>query len=166
MAFRPTQSTSAASSKSSFFQQRDALVNDIAIVRCPSLSPFFSSPLPQPSSSLPPSLKHLSKPINPPYQELENVLQSINKLNRSLEGVIAVGNEFGAVEALWSQFEGVMAHEEETAKEDGGEGVEGEAEGGRGKTDKLKGHLRGGLPWGDEVGAVEGVWSWVEGVTA
>ncbi|KAF2838845.1 hypothetical protein M501DRAFT_923298, partial [Patellaria atrata CBS 101060] len=41
-------------------------------------------------------------------QALENVLQSMNKLNRSLEGVIAVGNEFGAVEALWSQFENVM----------------------------------------------------------
>ena len=34
-------------------------------------------------------------------QSLENVLQSMNKLNRSLEGVIAVGNEFGAVVAVW-----------------------------------------------------------------
>ncbi|KAI4214942.1 MAG: hypothetical protein LQ351_002657 [Letrouitia transgressa] len=42
---------------------------------------------------------------------MEHVLQSINKLNRSIEGVIAVGNEFGAVEALWSQFENVMAKE-------------------------------------------------------
>ena len=56
-------------------------------------------------------------------QGLENVLQNINKLNRSLEGVIAVGNEFGAVEALWSQFEGVMA------QEPGQEGMEGESEG-------------------------------------
>ncbi|KAK8161141.1 DASH complex subunit Dad1-domain-containing protein [Phyllosticta citrichinensis] len=39
---------------------------------------------------------------------LESVLQNINRLNRSLEGVIAVGNEFGSVEALWSQFENVM----------------------------------------------------------
>ncbi|KAF7917250.1 uncharacterized protein EAE98_010355 [Botrytis deweyae] len=39
----------------------------------------------------------------------EHVLSSINKLNRSLEGVIAVGNEFSSVEALWSQFENVMA---------------------------------------------------------
>ena len=47
----------------------------------------------------------------------------MNKLNRSLEGVIAVGNEFGAVEALWSQFEGVMAQEpEEDGKEGGVEG--------------------------------------------
>ncbi|TKA49321.1 hypothetical protein B0A55_12812, partial [Friedmanniomyces simplex] len=44
---------------------------------------------------------------------LENVLQNINKLNRSLEGVIAVGNEFGQVEGLWSQFENVMAKEPE-----------------------------------------------------
>lgn len=37
--------------------------------------------------------------------------------------MIAVGNEFGAVEALWSQFEGVMAQEpEEEGKEAGTEG--------------------------------------------
>lgn len=34
-----------------------------------------------------------------------------------------VGNEFGAVEALWSQFEGVMAQEPE------GEGKEGDEKG-------------------------------------
>ena len=72
------------------------------------------------------------------------MLQNINNLNRSLEGVIAVrvrifsveftcgladlgsiaqvGNEFGAVEALWSQFEGVMAQEPE--EPDGREGDE------------------------------------------
>ncbi|RAL62665.1 hypothetical protein DID88_004508 [Monilinia fructigena] len=49
----------------------------------------------------------------------EHVLSSINKLNRSLEGVIAVGNEFSSVEALWSQFENVMAKE--------GAGEEGDA---------------------------------------
>ncbi|KAH7156786.1 DASH complex subunit Dad1-domain-containing protein [Dactylonectria macrodidyma] len=38
----------------------------------------------------------------------EHVLANINKLNRSLEAVIAVGNEFSSVEALWSQFESVM----------------------------------------------------------
>ncbi|KAH6990559.1 DASH complex subunit Dad1-domain-containing protein [Ilyonectria robusta] len=38
----------------------------------------------------------------------EHVLANINKLNRSLEAVIAVGNEFSSVEALWSQFETVM----------------------------------------------------------
>lgn len=43
----------------------------------------------------------------------------MNKLNRSLEGVIAVGNEFGAVEALWSQFEGVMAQEPGEEGKDG-----------------------------------------------
>ncbi|KAF2217301.1 hypothetical protein CERZMDRAFT_32650 [Cercospora zeae-maydis SCOH1-5] len=41
-------------------------------------------------------------------QSMEQVLQNINKLNRSLEGVIAVGNEFSQVEGLWSQFENVM----------------------------------------------------------
>ena len=57
------------------------------------------------------------------------MLQNLNKLNRSLEGVIAVitlvlvdlikqtdvfeqvGNEFSQVEGLWSQFENVMAKE-------------------------------------------------------
>ncbi|BCR90032.1 DASH complex subunit DAD1 [Aspergillus chevalieri] len=39
---------------------------------------------------------------------MEQVLQNINRLNRNLESVIAVGNEFGSVEALWSQFENFM----------------------------------------------------------
>ncbi|KAF2967394.1 hypothetical protein GQX73_g6189 [Xylaria multiplex] len=43
----------------------------------------------------------------------EHVLANINKLNRSLEAVVAVGNEFSSVEALWSQFENVMAKDEE-----------------------------------------------------
>ncbi|KAB8293788.1 hypothetical protein EYC80_009273 [Monilinia laxa] len=64
----------------------------------------------------------------------EHVLSSINKLNRSLEGVIAVGNEFSSVEALWSQFENVMA--KEGTGEEGGDTMaqerdgEGEGEGG------------------------------------
>lgn len=64
---------------------------------------------------------------------MENVLQNINKLNRSLEGVIAVGNEFSQVEGLWSQFENVMAKQpstgekDEQAKEDAKEGAEGGA---------------------------------------
>ena len=60
---------------------------------------------------------------------MENVLQNINKLNRSLEGVIAVGNEFGAVEALWSQFEGVMAQPQEEEGRKEGEGGEEDEEG-------------------------------------
>ncbi|KAL2044291.1 hypothetical protein N7G274_002996 [Stereocaulon virgatum] len=89
MALRSTQQPSQTGAKSSFFQQRDALVGEIAV-------------------------------------SLEHVLQNINKLNRSLEGVIAVGNEFGAVEVLWSQFEGVMAHEPEDG--DGKEHTERESE--------------------------------------
>ncbi|KAK0634670.1 putative DASH complex subunit DAD1 [Bombardia bombarda] len=46
----------------------------------------------------------------------EHVLANINKLNRSLEAVIAVGNEFSSVEALWSQFENVMGKEPEEEK--------------------------------------------------
>ncbi|KAK1999732.1 DASH complex subunit Dad1 [Colletotrichum falcatum] len=54
----------------------------------------------------------------------EHVLANINKLNRSLEAVITVGNEFSSVEALWSQFENVMAKEPDQNKEGdgGGEG--------------------------------------------
>ncbi|KAI1939533.1 Dolichyl-diphosphooligosaccharide-protein glycosyltransferase subunit dad1 [Ophidiomyces ophidiicola] len=43
----------------------------------------------------------------------EQVLQNINRLNRNLESVIAVGNEFSSVEALWSQFENVMGKDSE-----------------------------------------------------
>ncbi|TPX11864.1 uncharacterized protein E0L32_007362 [Thyridium curvatum] len=59
----------------------------------------------------------------------EHVLANVNKLNRSLEAVIAVGNEFSSVEALWSQFENVMAKEPEDGKaaqdqNEGGGGAE------------------------------------------
>jgi DASH complex subunit DAD1 len=42
---------------------------------------------------------------------MDSVLTNLNRLNRSLEAIIAVGNEFGSVEALWSTFEGVMANQ-------------------------------------------------------
>ena len=42
------------------------------------------------------------------YQALDTTLAQLNRLNRSLESVIELGNEFGSVEALWSQFEGVI----------------------------------------------------------
>ncbi|KAF1990844.1 hypothetical protein K402DRAFT_347938 [Aulographum hederae CBS 113979] len=66
-------------------------------------------------------------------QSLESTLQNLNKLNRSLEGVIAVGNEFSSVEALWSQFENVMGHEkgeEGEEKEKTGEKEDVDAAGG------------------------------------
>ncbi|UZP32581.1 hypothetical protein NXS19_000397 [Fusarium pseudograminearum] len=49
----------------------------------------------------------------------EHVLANINKLNRSLEAVTAVGNEFSSVEALWSQFENVMGKDEKAEGEAG-----------------------------------------------
>ncbi|CAD0096695.1 unnamed protein product [Aureobasidium vineae] len=49
---------------------------------------------------------------------LEQVLQNMNTLNRSLESVIAVGNEFGQVEGLWSMFENVMAQQQQTQSND------------------------------------------------
>ncbi|KAL1850162.1 hypothetical protein Daus18300_013030 [Diaporthe australafricana] len=65
----------------------------------------------------------------------EQVLANINKLNRNLEAVITVGNEFSSVEALWSTFENVMA------KEEGDEAAEGkgEAAGGGGGDDEGQG---------------------------
>ncbi|KAF4630521.1 hypothetical protein G7Y89_g7631 [Cudoniella acicularis] len=54
----------------------------------------------------------------------EHVLANINKLNRSLEGVIAVGNEFSSVEALWSTFENVMAKDPDAEAAAGEEGRE------------------------------------------
>ncbi|KAI0968061.1 DASH complex subunit Dad1-domain-containing protein [Xylaria arbuscula] len=54
----------------------------------------------------------------------EQVLANINKLNRSLEAVVAVGNEFSSVEALWSQFENVMAKDEENKTTTTGAGDE------------------------------------------
>ncbi|KAF2671750.1 hypothetical protein BT63DRAFT_476610 [Microthyrium microscopicum] len=41
-------------------------------------------------------------------QSMDSVLTNLNRLNRSMEAIIAVGNEFSNVEALWSTFEGVM----------------------------------------------------------
>ncbi|KAK5126179.1 hypothetical protein LTR08_005006 [Meristemomyces frigidus] len=67
--------------------------------------------------------------VNEVAASMETVLQNMNKLNRSLEGVIAVGNEFSQVEGLWSQFESVMSKpppaqdsESKHAKEGGGAG--------------------------------------------
>jgi len=46
-------------------------------------------------------------------ESLEQVLTQINTLNRNLEGIIEIGNEFSSVEALWSQFETVMGRPDE-----------------------------------------------------
>ncbi|KAE8378129.1 DASH complex subunit Dad1-domain-containing protein [Aspergillus bertholletiae] len=50
---------------------------------------------------------------------MEQVLQNINRLNRNLESIVAVGNEFSSVEALWSQFENFMGRPEEEKAESG-----------------------------------------------
>ncbi|KAL5339952.1 DASH complex subunit Dad1-domain-containing protein [Aspergillus crustosus] len=53
---------------------------------------------------------------------MEQVLQNMNRLNRNLESIIVVGNEFGSVEALWSQFENFMGRPQEEAEEGHGQG--------------------------------------------
>ncbi|ORY56881.1 DASH complex subunit Dad1-domain-containing protein [Pseudomassariella vexata] len=69
----------------------------------------------------------------------EHVLANINKLNRSLEAVVAVGNEFSSVEALWSQFENVMAKEPEPEGKAGEGGAKGEREGSTEKSEGASG---------------------------
>jgi DASH complex subunit DAD1 len=65
-------------------------------------------PSPSPIPILVPNPLHqLHEPYSQP-KSLEQVLQQINALNRSLEGIIEIGNEFASVEALWSQFESIM----------------------------------------------------------
>jgi len=64
-------------------------------------------------------------------QSLDTLLTQLNRLNRGLESVIAVGNEFSSVEALWSQFEGVMggqAEDKYRKEEEEGQEIEGIAE--------------------------------------
>ncbi|KAK1951942.1 DASH complex, subunit Dad1, partial [Colletotrichum sublineola] len=51
---------------------------------------------------------------------LNQVNDNINKLNRSLEAVITIGEGFSDAEGLWSNFEDVMAKEPEQKTE--GEG--------------------------------------------
>ena len=61
---------------------------------------------------------------------LNTALHNLNHLNRSLEEVIQVGNEFAPVESLWSHFESVMGNQEGGKKEgEGDREGEGEAEG-------------------------------------
>lgn len=83
---------------------------------------------------------HTNLILPEPTQSFEQVLANINKLNRNLEAVITVGNEFSSVEALWSTFENVMAKEEgdsdEAAEGKVGEGADCSVdEEGQGKTE-------------------------------
>jgi DASH complex subunit DAD1 len=109
-------STSAPGERTYFETQRATLLGEIGVVR-----PFTP---PRQASSVIATCTQTNTP-----QSLEHVLANINKLNRSLEGVIAVGNEFGSVEALWSQFENVMGHEPAQNEEDKSEGEGGSERG-------------------------------------
>lgn len=55
---------------------------------------------------------------------MESVLANINKLNRSLEGVLAVGKDFESVEQLWSQFDNVTEKPMETEEASHGSDTE------------------------------------------
>ncbi|KAE9976426.1 hypothetical protein EG328_011728 [Venturia inaequalis] len=66
--------------------------------------------------------------VNEIAAALDTTLTHLNRLNRSLESIVAVGNEFSSVEALWSQVEGVMGDRDASSKKDG-EGDKGESNG-------------------------------------
>lgn len=60
--------------------------------------------------------------MNEIAQSMDNFLTQLNRLNRNLESVIAVGTEFSNVEALWSRFESVADHQQnESETADGAE---------------------------------------------
>ncbi|KAL8682234.1 MAG: hypothetical protein Q9186_001693 [Xanthomendoza sp. 1 TL-2023] len=92
----------------------------------PPRTPFRSSA--SSSAATPSFLQQRDALIGEISIAMEHVLQNINRLNRNLEGVIAVGNEFGAVEALWSQFENVMAKEPGSGEDGTPESRKGEEE--------------------------------------
>ncbi|KAI0860238.1 DASH complex subunit Dad1-domain-containing protein [Xylaria cubensis] len=124
--------------KTHFEMQREALIGEIAMVRLLSLASFLfiSSPFVSITRAVTTyhshfdfisrigALRYTSEMIENEIKEVtsfEHVLANINKLNRSLEAVVAVGNEFSSVEALWSQFENVMAKDEESKTASGNE---------------------------------------------
>jgi DASH complex subunit DAD1 len=88
------------------------------------------SPTNPPATYSAPFLARRSHLLTQISSSLEDTLTQINSLNRSLEGIIEIGNEFAAVEGLWSSFEGFMG--------DQGQG-HGQAEGaGEGREDDGK----------------------------
>ena len=92
---------------------------------------YVHPPNPPRSASQPSKSQLLHRFILTNGQSLEVVLQNINKLNRSLEEVTSVGNEFAPVESLWSHFENVMAKDPSEQQEGPQEGAtehEGETE--------------------------------------
>jgi DASH complex subunit DAD1 len=115
------------SSRAYFEQQREALMGEIATVII--------------KEAEPPRCFHANPVLPEPAQSFEQVLANINKLNRNLEAVITVGNEFSSVEALWSTFENVMAKEEGEADE-AAEGKVGEETDG-GVDDQGQGEIEG-----------------------
>ncbi|KAG6005328.1 hypothetical protein E4U21_000243 [Claviceps maximensis] len=95
--------------KTYFESQREALISDIALVGI---------------SRKPLSADEYDASYSTRLMSFEHVLGNINKLNRSLEEVIKMGNDFSSVEALWSQFESVMVKEDERPKQEQEEATE------------------------------------------
>jgi DASH complex subunit DAD1 len=119
-----TNGPDAAPSKTYYEQQREILVNEIAQVS--TITRFSMERI----AGFRISSFRLGCVLTN-SQSLEVVLQNINKLNRSLEEVTSVGNEFAPVESLWSHFENVMAkdpNEQHEGTQEGATELEGETE--------------------------------------
>ncbi|KZZ98692.1 DASH complex, subunit Dad1 [Moelleriella libera RCEF 2490] len=95
--------------KTYFEQQREALLADISLV-CFARPPFLPNARCR-SRVLHCTALHWTQLTR--RKSMDNVLGNINKLNRSLEEIIKMGNDLSSVEALWSQFENVMAKGDE-----------------------------------------------------
>ncbi|KAF3766540.1 hypothetical protein M406DRAFT_322417 [Cryphonectria parasitica EP155] len=95
-------------------------------------------------------------------ESFEHVLAGINKLNRNLEAVITVGNEFSSVEALWSTFENVMGQEESRGENNHSGGGAAAAEGANEEAEEeeeqqqQQGGRRGNKPAGEEEQDADG----------
>ena len=91
---RPTaSSTSAPLEKSYFEQQREAMLREIGVVRA---LHYFNY-----------STTKWSR-VDETLKSFEHVLANINKLNRSLEGVIAVGVPFCVLSSVEPIFDILM----------------------------------------------------------
>ncbi|CAI6273354.1 unnamed protein product [Periconia digitata] len=85
-------------------------------------------------------------------QSLEHVLVNINRLNRSMEELIQVGNEFAPVESLWSHFESVMGNTNTAANNQSTASPQHQNQEGGDKKKKDAGSEAGGEGEGDTTG--------------
>jgi len=146
---RPSSAAGAAREKTYFEQQREALIGEIAVVRLPfapsrarrrivgcwtrltrvcASTELRTRPRQRQQAEPLPRGRHSSKQT--PHSPCLDGSAEGAVLPRSAadRGFRKVGNEFSSVEALWSQFENVMAKDPDDGKAET-EGTEGRSEG-------------------------------------